>query len=497
MITKKVFILFAAALPFATTTSFAEEKTKPNVLFISIDDLNDWLGCLDGHPQALTPNIDKLASQGVLFSNAHCASPACRPSRAAVMTGLLPNKTGVWSNDTKSLKELMPDVVTLPQAFNAGGYRTLGTGKLFHSRKNRKGFHEYERVQQRWSPTSYKEATYTDEEFSSKKTDTPRKVITDSQGNKVILPLNGMPSDRKPDKPEPESFDWGPWDVPDVEHGDTQVTNWAIEKLKEEPSEPLFLAIGYYRPHIPLWAPARFFERFKDNPGKLPPFNKTDLNDLSDKAQKIALEALTAGSHASVVKYGEWEKAIEAYLACVTYVDEEIGRLLEALENSPYAENTMIVLWSDHGWHLGEKQHWGKWTAWERSTKVPLIITPPKKDAAKFPTAGTLCERPVSLIDLYPTLMDFCGIDGPNNLDGQSLIPLVKDPKLETGRAVVTSIDIGNYSIRTDQYRLIIYDDGSREFYDLKKDPNEWDNLIDNEDYQDKIRETMDTVLLR
>ena len=421
--------------------------------------------------------MDRLAARGVLFTNAHCAAPACNPSRAAVFTGLMPNKTGVWSNSSGSISRLKPKAVHLPTPFNEAGYTTLGSGKMLHGRSS-STFDEYFATEQRWSPFPREAVNYTAEELPSKGTDNPRKVVV-RKGKTYVLPLNRMPSDRRPNGKAGESFDWGPFDVPDSEFGDTRITTWAIEKIESHDGSPLFLGVGYYRPHIPLWAPARFFERFVDEPGRLPRVLPNDLNDVSETARKWAREPVTAGSHATVVKYKQWQSAVEGYLACVTYVDHEIGRLLDAVDASKLAENTVIVLWSDHGWHLGEKEHWGKWTGWERSTRVPLMVVPPKSRADEFAEPGAICSQPVGLIDLFPTLLDLCGLEGPKGFDGESLVPLLKDPSKKTGRALVTTFDQGNLSVRTEHWRFIRYADGSEELYDLSSDPNEWHNLAE------------------
>lgn len=485
-------IITIASIAVLSLCPAVEAATKPNVLFIVIDDLNDWIGCMDGHPQALTPNIDRLASRGLLFTNAHCPSPACQPSRAAVFTGMMPDKTGVWSNETGSLAKLMPDAVKLPTPFMEAGYRAIGTGKLIHdsSDKNHPALPDYKYVEQRWSPILSKNARYTKDALHTKGSNNPRNVVTDPSGQEYILPLNRMPSDRGLNKLSSESFDWGPWDVPDSDFGDTRITDWAIGKLQEESEKPLFLALGYYRPHIPLWAPERFFERFKDSPGKLPAIKEDDLDDVSEIAKQWAREPVTAGSHSTVLKHDQWSEAVEAYLACTTYVDYEIGRLLDAFDESSYKDNTIVVLWSDHGWHLGEKEHWGKWTGWERSTKVPLIIAPPKNMEKDFAPGGSRCDQPVGLIDLYPTLTDLCGITPPDNLDGESLVPLLRDPEIETGRKLVTVFDKGNYSVRSDRWRYIRYKEGAEELYDHTTDPNEWKNLADNPEH----RELMDML---
>ncbi|MEZ6151236.1 MAG: sulfatase-like hydrolase/transferase [Pirellulaceae bacterium] len=467
--------------PVVSVLEFTRKsQDRPNVLFIAIDDLNDWIGCLQGHPQALTPNMDALASRGVLFTNAHCSSPACNPSRAAVFSGRTPQYTGVWSNDSAQLLKQHPDILAIPRAFQRAGYSTLATGKMLHGGgpDNRMLFEQSFSTEQRWSPLNGKTVRYTKEELPSKGSENPRHVVEREGADPIVLPLNRMPSDRRPGTPEGESFDWGPLDVADTEMGDTKITDWAIEQLQQGfEGKPFFLGVGYYRPHIPLWAPSRYFEPFPLDAIQLPPYTQDDLDDLSSAGKQWALEAVTAGSHATVVKHDQWRNAVQAYLACTYYVDHELGRLIAALDSGSLGDNTLIVLWTDHGWHLGEKQHWGKWTGWERSTRVPLMIIPPKSQASQFASAGSRCERVVSLLDLYPTLLDFCNVPGPEGLDGQSLVPLLRDPKLDTDRYVLTTFDKGNVALRNERYRYIRYADGSEELYDHTVDALERYNL--------------------
>ena len=455
------------------------ESSSPNVLLIAVDDLNDWVGCLQGHPQALTPSIDQLARRGILFTNAHCVSPACNPSRAAVFSGLLPWKTGVWSNYSPRLLRQHPDIQDLSRSFQKAGYATFGTGKLMHSgaAANRVMFQQHFDVEQRWSPFTREMVRYSNEELPSKCTDNPRHIVRLADSETIVLPLNRMSSDRNPSTPDGESFDWGPLPIADAAMGDTQITTWAIRQLERKHEQPFFLAVGYYRPHIPLWAPADYFQRFSGVPIQLPPYRVDDLDDLSPTGRRWAIEPVTAGLHETVIAHGQWEEAVKAYLACTTYVDKQIGRLLESLDESPHRDNTMIVLWSDHGWHLGEKQHWGKWTGWERSTRVPLIVAPTRRSAAEMKTAGRRCDQPVSLLDLYPTLTDLCDIAAPDSLDGKSLKAHLFDPDQESGRIILTLFDPGNIALRSSRWRYIQYADGSEELYDLKSDPNEWDNL--------------------
>ena len=466
------FLVFAVGLANCSPLTASD---PPNVLFIAVDDLNDWVGCLGGHPQAETPHIDELAGRGVLFTNAHCAAPACTPSRAALFTGQMPQNTGVWSNDGPKLPRLRPDLFLLPDSFGRSGYKTLGTGKLG---PNKTCFQEFFSVDQRWSPFTSEMVQYTAMELPSKGTDNPHHVVA-LRGKNYVLPLNRMPSDRTPDDPKGESFDWGPIDVPDTDFGDTQITNWAIKQLRTAANKPLFLAVGYYRPHQPLWAPKRVFDRFVNNPGILPTVLQDDLDDIDVAGRRWAVEPVTSGAHKTVLRFQQWRSAVEGYLACVSYVDHEIGRLMTALDQSSMADNTWIVLWSDHGWHLGEKQHWGKWTGWERSTRVPLIMVPPRRLRANLGTAGTRCDQPVNLIDVYPTLLELCDLQAPPHaLDGCSLVPLLRKPDQVTRRFSVTMFGPGNGSLRTDRWRYIRYSDGSEELYDLMADPHEWENLV-------------------
>jgi arylsulfatase A-like enzyme len=465
------FTTAALLLIFAVVTpAFA---APPNVLVIAIDDLNDWVGCFGGHPQAKTPHIDRLAKRGVVFSHAHCAAPLCNPSRAALFSGKQPFETGVFANDETNIRRVQPDLVLLPQHFQAAGYRTFGCGKLLHQ-TSRNLFDEDFFPEQRWSPLEPRQANYTDEELPSKGTDYPRHV-TQLKGQTIVLPLNRMPSDRAPSTRAGESFDWGPFDVDDADMGDGQIAAWAAERIARPHDKPFFLGVGFYRPHIPLYAPRKYFDLYAEEEIQLPPTEDNDLADLSPTGRARAVEAVTAGAHATVLKYNQWKAGVKAYLACVSFVDAQIGKLLSALEIGPNATSTIVVLWGDHGWHLGEKQHWGKWTGWQRATRVPLIIAPEgqSSDFAK----GQKCAQPVSLIDIYPTLIDLCGLPKRDGLSGESLVPLLRQPAKTTGRAVITTFDRGNYSVMAEGWHYIRYADGSEELYDLQTDPNEWTNL--------------------
>ena len=388
--------------------------------------------------------------------------------------GKQPSRTGVYGNDDNIL-EVRPRPVLLPDAFKARGYRTYGTGKLLHQNDHPR-YDESFAAEQRWSPFTPKQVQYTAEELPSKATDRPRHVIERGPGGGlVVLPLNGLPSDRDPRGPAGESFDWGPVDVSDGAMGDAKIAEWAAERLRQRHERPFFLAVGFYRPHIPLYAPRRYFNLYPARSAMLPETRADDLADLGEAARRLALEPDTAGRHATVVQHGQWKDAVAAYLACVSFVDAQIGRMLDALDGGPHANDTAMVLWGDHGWHLGEKQHWGKWTGWERATRVPLVVVPARSDHDRFRT-GELCRRPVGLIDLFPTLLELCGLPPEPGLDGSSLVPQLRDPTAPT-RPALTTFGAGNYAVRDDDWRLIRYRDGSEELYDHRQDPHEWNNL--------------------
>ncbi|MBI3463666.1 MAG: sulfatase-like hydrolase/transferase [Planctomycetes bacterium] len=258
--------------------------------------------------------------------------------------------------------------------------------------------------------------------------------------------------------------------------GDAQIAQWAGKQLQQPQAAPFFLGVGFYRPHIPLFAPSKYFEPFMVSSIVLPASPADDLDDISAVARRLAIEPDTAGRHSTVARYEQWEEAVAAYLACVHFVDAQIGQVLDALDAGPHAGNTIVILWGDHGWHLGEKQHWGKLTGWERATRVPLVIVPPKRSASEL-GAGRNCAEPVSLIDLYPTLIELCGLGPRPGLDGISLVPQLRNPESLSDRAIVTTIDGETFSVRDSRWRYIRYRDGSEELYDHQADAAEHHNL--------------------
>ena len=435
---RKLIILpvLATVLGLLGTVGFSKRQAsrRPNVLFIAVDDLNDWIGSLRGHPDVRTPNLDRLAARGALFTNAFCSAPACNPSRTSLLTGKLPSTTGVHLNP-QPFRPVLPDVQTLPQYFMAHGYRVMGGGKIFHGQfPDPPSWHEY-------FPSQTK--TRSDDPLPPGR------------------PLNGIPDTAR--------FDWGPVDVPNEQMGDWKITDWAIEQLERDFDQPFFLAVGIFRPHLPWHVPRRYFDRYHPEAITLPTVNNNDLDDVPPIGVRMAGPD---GDHQRVLQHKQWRKAVSAYLASISFADACVGRLLEALDRSAHAQNTIVVLWSDHGWHLGEKLHWQKFTLWEEATRVVLMMVAPG-----VTRPGLRSQRPVSLLDIYPTLVDLCGLRPKADLDGRSLRPLLVNPAASWDRPALTTHGRNNHALRTERWRYIRYSDGTEELYDRHKDPMEWTNL--------------------
>lgn len=425
-------ILAAITQCFGTPeTRLSAQDPQPNVVMISIDDLNDWTGCLGGHPQAKTPNIDRLAAAGTLFENSHCQSPVCNPSRASLMTGRYPHTTGIYFlSPDLSEAPVLKDVRTLPQVFAAAGYKTMATGKLFHG-GDKRFFQDY----------------FPSGGFGPR----PKQKISQPHGH----PL----------------WDWGAFPDTDEEMPDMKAATWAVDQLSQEYDKPFFMGVGFYRPHVPMYAPKPWFDMHPQDQIELPRVLENDRDDLSEYAINLTNLEHVSPQHSWIVSAGQWRHAVQAYLASVTFADHCLGMVLDALESSPHADNTIVVLFSDHGFHLGEKQRWAKRTLWEDGTRVPIIVKSPGTKS------GQRVSQPAELIDIFPTLLDLAGLDADESQEGQSLVPLMKDPEADWNHPAITSFGLGNYSVRSRRYRYIQYVDGSREFYDLQTDPHEWHNL--------------------
>ena len=420
--------------------------TRPNVLFISVDDLNDWIEPLGGHPQARTPNLNRLANQAVTFTNAYTASPACNPSRTAMLTGRHSYRTGMYSN-YQYWREVLPDEVTLPRYFSMNGYWSGGAGKIFHNDQP--------------DPDSW------DDYFPSKEKHMPDYFRPDPDGTVNMPAFENMYGD----------FDWSPIDMEDEETGDFQSVDWVIRQLEREHDRPFFLAAGIYRPHVPWYVPRKYFDMFPLESVELPRILESDLEDIGERGRDLAYRG--GNYHRHILEAGQWRKAVQGYLASIAYADAMVGRLLDALEASPHADNTIVVLWSDHGWQLGEKQHWRKFALWDNVARVVLMIRSPEGIGALPGGSADGGRSPgiTSLMDVFPTLVDLAGLPEKDGLDGRSLVPLLKNPAAEWDHHAITTYDFSEYSIRTERWRYIRYIDGSEELYDHHNDPEEWTNL--------------------
>lgn len=431
---------------------------------IVVDDMNDWVGCLGGHPDVHTPNIDRLAQRGVLFTNAHCAAPVCNPSRVATLTGRRPGSTGIYDNSVK-WQEVLQGVTTIPQHFRDHGYHVVGGGKVHH---HMPGFNRLSD----WNE-------YFDQVFDGHYQDQLARGldVRDFRWPEGF-PLNRIPAVQAFSKPpqNPNEFDWGPFDKSDLKMGDGQLVAWAKKFLAKPTRQPFFLATGIYRPHLPFYAPRKYFDLYPLDRITLPIIKTDDCNDLPPAGQKMAAERRP--DLELVQRSGKYRELVQAYLASITFADALIGHLLDALDDSPAAKNTIIVLWSDHGWHLGEKQHLHKFTLWERSTRVPFIVVAPG-----VPSTNLRCSRSVGLIDIFPTLNDLCKLPAVDALDGTSLVPLLREPDRTWGRPALTTHGRENHALRTERWRYIRYSDGGEELYDHTTDPNEWTNLAERPEF--------------
>ena len=416
---------------------------KPDVLFIAIDDLNDWTGCLGGHPQASTPHLDRLVSRGALFTNAHCAAPACNPSRAALMSGLRPFTTGIYLN-SHDYGPPLKDVLTLNRFLIQQGYLVLGGGKIYHgggglADEKDADWHEY-----------------------FQRGGDPRPSVPSISG------LNRA------------QFDWGLLDAADEDMGDYRLVSWASEQLMKQHDKPLFLAVGFVKPHLPWYAPRKYFDMFPLDSIRLPVVKDDDLDDIPPAGVRMARPE---GDHQAVVAHNQWKHAVQGYLATIKFLDEQIGRLAAAVDESGRSDNLVIVLWSDHGWHLGQKQHWRKFALWEEATRAPLAFIAP--GVAK---PGTRCGAAVDFMSIYPTLADLLGLPIPRHVQGTSLRPLLEDPQTPQDGVGITTHGRGNHAVRDANWRYIRYADGSEELYDHRNDPHEWTNLAGRPEYADVKR---------
>jgi len=451
------------ALLFSTLflTSFCQAAEKPNVLFISCDDLNAWIGCMGGNPQSITPNFDRLAKSGMLFTNAHCVAPACNPSRTAVMTGRSTHKTGIYSNG-QNMRDVLPNEQILPEYFAKNGYWSAGSGKILHYFTDARSWDEY---------------------FPEKSKETPIPRTYYPKKRPVTLKRGG-----------PWQYvetDWGPMPVDDKKFGgDYSVSEYISKQLSKKHEKPFFLACGIYRPHEPWFVPQKYFDKFPIGSIKLPPaYKEGDLDDLPKAGKKAGRNRYF--SH--IQSQNQWKEGVQGYLASINFADAMLGRVLDALERGPNKDNTIVILWSDHGWHLGSKEHWQKYTAWRQCTRVPFMVKVPTGLSPNFPDgtkAGAVSDQPVSLISVFPTLTDLCGLPCKSGVDGKSILPILKDPTATVDPVAITYLNqVGNIGISGKNWRYIHYNDDTEELYNIKADPYEWHNLAKKSQYKTKLEE--------
>lgn len=432
--------------------------TRPNILFIVADDLNSWIGPLGRHPDAVTPHIDELAARGTIFSHAYCTAPYCNASRMSVFTGCLPARTGIYGNEPFWERPLRH--TTFLEHFRSQGYHCFGSGKVFH------GVFDYATAGRTRSP----DAAWRERENRLDLWDGFTPNVSEPMPPR--RPLNGMFDFDDFDSVSPWNhlFDWGVLpaereaDMPDIKTADA-----IAEFLRDPPQSPFFCAAGLYKPHLPWYLPQRFFDLYPRDKIRLPFVKDDDLDDVPPIAREWAL---SPPDHATILQHNQWRHAVQGYLAAISYCDSVIGKIVETLRSSPAADNTMIVLWGDNGFHLGEKLHWRKFVLWEEATRVPLIVVPP----AGAPSIGRV-DEPVSLVDIFPTLCDLAGVATLPGIDGISLASLMSDRAAKRGAPAVMTWKKGNHSLRSGQWRYTRYRDATEELYDQANDPHEWTNL--------------------
>lgn len=412
---------------------------RPNVVMIAIDDLNHWVTHLGRNPQTRTPNIDRLAKSGVTFTRAYCTAPACNPSRASLMSGLRPSTTGCYTNGQNWRPGISEDKLMNTQFFRAG-YRVYGAGKIYHGAGDRGG-------------------DWTD-----------------------YFPGKGEPK-RHPDAKDSGvgGIQFYPVAGDDKDMPDYTVVNYGLEKLREKSDKPLFLAIGLVKPHMPFSVPKKYYDQFPLDTIQLPPHRTDDLDDVPPAGVKMAGPE---GDHAKIVASGRWKEAVQAYLATIAFTDAMVGRLLDGLEQSPQRDNTIVCLWSDHGWSLGEKSHWRKFALWEEPTRTVFIWKVPG-----VTTAGGVCHRTIDYTAIYPTFCDVTGLPKPAHLEGASLLPLLKSPDAPWSHPAITTHGYRNHAVRTEGWRYIRYVNGDEELYDEATDPLEYTNLASRPEYATRKKE--------
>jgi arylsulfatase A-like enzyme len=460
---KTVLLLVFGLICFS---SFAQKKQQPNILFIAIDDLNDWVSPLNGNKQAITPNMDKLTKSGAMvFKNAVTPAPICGPSRSAILSGFLPTTSGIYGNAHNMLySDIVKKNPTLPEYFSLNGYHTLSNGKLFHKHGTKNGLTDFGE----WAFDEFARARRYNKDAADK------NLVTSSKSGAI----NGVV---KPEyKQKKAKLSWGPTKESFEETVDYGVADWARKQLKRDFDKPFFMSVGFIKPHLPWFVPKEFFEMYDvDNIEDLL-IKEDDLADITNSEGKQKFKA--SAEYKWIKKHNLSKEATRAYLANVSFVDKCLGVVMDALEKSGYADNTIVVIWGDHGWHLGEKQRYLKNTLWSEAVKPPFFVKLPGMKEL------VISDKPVSLLDLYPTLINLANLPKKGNLDGHDFSSLLEKPSSKWKYPGVTVSTEGT-SVLTNKLHYIQYLSGEEELYDILKDPNEWDNLIKNSKFKNEVKE--------
>jgi arylsulfatase A-like enzyme len=453
-------LLLAACL--ATLPLTLPAGNPPNVVMIAVDDMNDWIGPM-GNPYVKTPNLDRLAKRGITFRHAHTVGVFCAPSRASIFTGRLPSTTGFYEETPSFVQR--PDLRPLQVAFQERGYATYGTGKLYHHTAgflDRRGWTEFHLQSEEQKLSGWGQDTW---RFAGAPRPDPYPHGAFNQGK----PAQDMDAGFLETAPLP--------DDQEEKMADTMRANWAAAVLDRKHDRPFFLGVGFYAPHYPNYAPAKYFAQYDPKNQWQPTVKEDDLDDIP-AAQHKARTGRKKSVYDKVVALGILDESRLAYMACITYVDAMVGRVLDALDRSPHRDNTIVVLWSDNGFHLGEKGQWGKHTLWQRTTNVPLIWAGPGL------AQGASIEASSMLLDIYPTLVELCGLQPDEGLEGHSWADALQHPAAAQDRYAFTVAAPHEYSVVNNRWRYIHYANGGEELYDQKEDSPEWTNLADRPEYR-------------
>ncbi len=439
-----------------------------NVLLITIDDLNDWTEPGGGHPQTLTPNLTRFAAEAITFTNGYSNSPICNPSRSSFLTGFLANSTGVFFNGPSRLVNetsqtmrdapVLASAKTLPEYFSEHGYKAISMGKVFHDPNS---------DTENWDQWQRTFGDYGDPEREEGK-----------MANGIEEGLIDA------------NMDWGPTEVEKSETRDFITANWVSNRIQALMDTSFLVATGIYRPHLKWYVPGEFFEKFPLDEIIVPAINETDLDDIESPFPRGF-----SRNFPTIDSLDLKDEAVRAYLASVNYADEALGVILDGLEMSHHYDNTVVVIVGDHGWHLGEKLRYKKTSLWEEGTKTTFMIKIPG-----HPMTGQKIDVPVSLLDLYPTLVELCNLPPNSNLQGESVLSIIDEPQLHRNRAVYSTIGPKDQSIKTKRWRYTRYRTGTEELYDHENDSLEHRNLINDDGYSDilsTLKISLDSVLLK